>query len=107
MQVSGFDVDGSQRFAVIWGPEEADTWAMRVGLSPSAYQRAFQRYRDNGLRPTRVSAYDVDGDRRLGSIWTPFDEDDEWRAQYNLPAREYRGRYTRNRREGLKLQDIA
>lgn len=107
LQVSGFDVNGSQRFAVIWGPGEADTWVMRVGLSPSAYQQAFDRYRDNGLRPTRVSAYDVDGDRRFGSIWTPFDEDEEWRLYYGRDAGEYSTRYARNRRMGLKLQDIA
>lgn len=66
--VSGYVVNGEERFAAIWeqGRPKSDA---RFGLTPATFQQAFDELRPKGFAPTCVSAYTVNGAERFVTVW--------------------------------------
>ncbi|MBT9312835.1 hypothetical protein [Leptothoe kymatousa] len=55
--VSGYRVNGRDRYAAIWEKRSGSAWVARHGMSSSGYQSAFNNYVDDGYRLISVSGY--------------------------------------------------
>jgi len=62
VDVSGFSVGGESRYAAIWERRDDTRWEARHGLTPTAYQEAFDELRYQGYRLADVSGHAVPPD---------------------------------------------
>ncbi len=68
-QVSGYQSNGSQRYAAIWERSSGPAYIARHALSSSNYQAEMDNQVGTGHRPTAVSGFAVGGDTRFAAIW--------------------------------------
>jgi len=67
--VSGYSVNGSERYAAIWEKSSGSPWAARHGMDAATYQAEFNRLNASGYRLVLVSAFTVNGQDRFAAIW--------------------------------------
>lgn len=68
-QVSGYEVNGSARYAGIWRKESGPALATHHGMSGSDYQNKFEDYAEQGFRLTWVDGYNVGNQTYFAAIW--------------------------------------
>ncbi|HEX8392534.1 MAG TPA: C39 family peptidase [Longimicrobium sp.] len=55
---------------LLWaGPSAAQVWQSRYGMSPDAFQQAFDTLGPRGFVPAEIAALEVDGQVRYDAIW--------------------------------------
>jgi hypothetical protein len=69
VDVSGYSVNGQDRYAAIWVKTGGSAWVARHGLTSAQYQTAFNQYVGQGYRLVKVSGYSVNGQARYAAIW--------------------------------------
>ena len=66
--VSGYVVNGEERFAAIW-EHGRPVFDARFGLTPATLQQAFDELGPKGFAPTCVSAHVLNGAERFVAVW--------------------------------------
>ena len=69
IDVSGYFVNGEERYTGIWEQSPGPAWVGRHGLTAEDHQRAFDELTGQGFAPTVVCGYNVGGAARFASIW--------------------------------------
>ncbi|WP_199338648.1 serine hydrolase [Nostoc sp. FACHB-145] len=68
-KVSGYSLNGQDRYTALWEKSESGAWVARHGMSSVVYQDEFDRYFYQGYRPVWVNGYTVNGEDRYAAIW--------------------------------------
>jgi len=69
VQISGYGVGSTEKYAAIWEKSGGPIWAARHALDSAHYQYAFDDLFHSGYRPRRVSGFSVGGRDRYAGIW--------------------------------------
>ncbi|MHC5938286.1 serine hydrolase [Nostoc sp.] len=69
IKVSGYSLNGQDRYAALWEKSGSGAWIARHGMSSQAYQDEFERNFYQGYRPVWVNGYTVNGEDRYAAIW--------------------------------------
>lgn len=68
-QVSGYEANGSARYAAIWVKENGPDLAAHHGMTGADYQNKAEDYHDQGFRLTWVDGYNVGNQVYFAAIW--------------------------------------
>lgn len=69
VHVSGYTIDGQERFAGVWVKSAGPTWYGHHAMDAKQYEAALTDYKTKGFRPTQVSGYAIGGKPRFAAIW--------------------------------------
>ncbi len=69
LDVSGYSVNGEERYTGIWEQSPGPAWVARHGLTGEDHQRAFDEFTGQGFVPTVVCGYNTGGGARFASLW--------------------------------------
>ena len=100
--VSGYTVNGQERFAAIWQADNGPAFQARHNLSADAYQQTFDQLTGQGFRLTCVSGYTVNGEGRFAAIWQA-DNGPAFQARHNLSADAYQQTFDQLTGQGFRL----
>lgn len=100
-------VDGTVYLDGIWVKERRTRgWASRRGLSESGLRDALTDYEADGLRPSRINSYVVDGEVRYTAVWVT-DDGSDWALLVDSTSEEYSAAWSAHRDAGLRPADIS
>lgn len=68
-KVSGYSLNGQDRYAAIWEKSGSGAWVTNHGMTSQEYQDEFERYFYQGYRPVWINGYTVNGQDRYAAIW--------------------------------------
>jgi hypothetical protein len=85
IRISGYVVDGQDRFAAIWEQRSGPPWQARHGLTAAQYQQAFDELAAQGFRLVDLSGYGSGGEDRYAAIWEQR-SGPPWRARHGLTS---------------------
>jgi hypothetical protein len=103
--VSGYTVDGQDRYAAIWVQADGPAWQARHGLSAQQYQQTFDELLGQGFRPVHVSGYTVDGQDRYAAIWVA--DGAPFQARHGLTAQQYQQTFDELVNQGFRLTHVS
>ena len=83
VEVSGYTVNGSDRYAAIWDKTPSPGWSARHGMTSAQYQAEFDKHVGLGFRLVLVSGYEVNGQDRYAAIWSKAGGP-AWAARHGL-----------------------
>ena len=106
VDVSGYSVDGEDRYAAIWSKAAGPAWAARHGLTSSQFQAAFEDYVGQGYRLVDVSGYSVDGEDRYAAIWSKA-AGPAWAARHGLTSSQFQAAFEDYVGQGYRLVDVS
>jgi len=106
VQVSGYSVNGEERFAAIWEQVEGSSWQAHHGLNSAQYQQAFDQLLAEGYRLVQVSGYSVNGEERFAAIWEQRNGP-SWQARHGLSSVQYQQAFDQLLREGYRLVQVS
>lgn len=93
-------------FIAATAPALASEWVARHGLSPAAYQDAFEEYTGKGFRLVSVSGYDGGrGQARYAAVWKK-QAGPAWAARHGLTADQYQAAFNSFNQQGYRLSFI-
>ncbi|CAN5625973.1 hypothetical protein BH09CHL1_BH09CHL1_06750 [soil metagenome] len=69
VDISGFEIGGSARYAAIWDDTPKAYWITNHDLSADSYQSQFDENTAAGYAPIHVAGYGVAGQARYAGIW--------------------------------------
>lgn len=69
IDVSGYTVNGTVRFAAIWDKSSGGAWQARDNLTAQQYQETFDPLTREGYWVTDVSGYSMNGQAYFAAIW--------------------------------------
>ena len=104
--VSGYDVNGSARYAAIWRKTSGPAWQARHGLTSAQYQTAFDQLRARGFRPIVVDGYEVAGTVRYAAIFIQ-DSSVPWVARHGLTSAQYQAQFDALVAQGYRLRFVS
>jgi len=87
-------------------PDPGMTWEERRDLTPAQYEARNREFREAGLRPIDVEAYDAPGGIRYAGVWVTNVEGIDWRAEPVLTDEEYGDLFRDRREDGFRLMDM-
>jgi hypothetical protein len=102
VDVSGYSVNGEERYAAIWELSSGPTWVARHGLSNAGYQAAFDQFVGQGYRLIHVSGYEVGGEDRYAAIWEQS-SGPVWVAKHGLSSSAYQAAFDDLVGQGFRL----
>jgi len=106
VSVSGYEVDGQDRYAAIFEQREGPAFAARHGLSSDQYQQAFDELVGQGFRPVQVSGYSVNGEARFAAIFEQGDGP-AFAARHGLSSDQYQQAFDELLSEGFRLVRVS
>ncbi len=106
VDVSGYTVDGQDRYAAIWEQGAGPGWQARHGLTADAYQRAFDELAGQGYRLVDVSGYGSNGQDRYAAIWEQS-PGPAWQARHGLTADAYQRTFDELAAQGYRLRRVS
>ncbi|MEH1896820.1 MAG: hypothetical protein V7K94_16280 [Nostoc sp.] len=106
VDVSGYDINGQDRYAAIWVKSRGPAWQARHGLTSSQYQATFDKLVGQGYRLVHVSGYSVNGQDRYAAIWEKSDGP-AWQARHGLTSAQYQATFDKLVGEGYRLVDVS
>ncbi|MEH2138821.1 hypothetical protein [Nostoc sp.] len=106
VHVSGYDVNGQDRYAAIWEKSDGPAWEARHGLTSAQYQATFDKLVGEGYRLVDVSGYDVNGQDRYAAIWVKSGGP-AWQARHGLTSAQYQATFDKLVGEGYRLVDVS
>lgn len=83
----------------------AAAWQARHGLTPAAYQAAFDTFAKQGYRLTEVSGYADGNQPRYAGIWEKT-AGPPWAARHGLSAAQYQAEFDKFAKDGFRLKEI-
>ncbi|OYD99349.1 hypothetical protein CDG77_01385 [Nostoc sp. 'Peltigera membranacea cyanobiont' 213] len=106
VRVSGYSVNGQDRYAAIWEKSDGPAWQARHGLTSAQYQATFDKLVGEGYRLVDVSGYDVNGQDRYAAIWVKSGGP-AWEARHGLTSAQYQATFDKLVGEGYRLVDVS
>ncbi|AFY34989.1 hypothetical protein [Calothrix sp. PCC 7507] len=106
VDVSGYDVNGQDRYAAIWVKSGGPAWVARHGLTSAQYQAAFDQFVGQGYRLVKVSGYNVNGQDRYAAIWDKSNSP-AWVARHGLTSAQYQAAFDQFVGQGYRLVDVS
>jgi hypothetical protein len=106
VDVSGYEVNGQDRYAAIWVKSSGTPWVARHGLTSTQYQAAFDQFVGQGYRLVKVSGYSVNGDDRYAAIWDKSGGS-AWVARHGLTSAQYQAAFDQYVAQGYRLVDVS
>jgi|GEM_PF-1737928 len=103
--VSGYTVNGQERFAAIWEADGGPAFQARHNLTAEQYQQTFDQLVGQGFRLTCVSGYSVGGQERFAAIWVA-DGGPAFQARHNLTAEQYQQTFDQLVGQGFRLRFV-
>jgi hypothetical protein len=100
--VSGYSVNGQDRYAAIWTHGPGDAFVARHGLTSAQYQEEFDDLTSQGFQLTTVSGYDVGGGARYAAIFERTSPQPAWQARHGLTADQYQWAFDDLRATGYR-----
>jgi CubicO group peptidase (beta-lactamase class C family) len=105
--VDAYPVGGRLRYSMVW---ERDTdgrqWAELRNLTSDEYHRAWERYRDQGLRPHDIEGYLTPSGPRFAGIWLENRDNLAWSSRRNLTGQQYAEFFKTQRAAGRRPVDL-
>jgi hypothetical protein len=105
-QVSGYSVNGQERFAAIWDKSSTSAWVARHGLTSAQYQAEFNKNIAQGYRLAQVNGYSVNGQERYAAIWDKSSTS-AWVARHGLTSAQYQAEFNKNVAQGYHLAQVS
>ncbi|AFY91960.1 hypothetical protein [Chamaesiphon minutus] len=106
VQVSGYGVNGQDRYAAIWDKSPSTAWVARHGLTSAQYQAEFDKYVAQGYRLVQVSGYGVNGQDRYAAIWDKSPST-AWVARHGLTSAQYQAEFDKYVAQGYHLINVS
>lgn len=107
IDVDGYAFGSGTRYSMIW---QANTdnrgWAERRDLTDAQYHDYWVQYKDAGMRPLDVEAYNLGGNLRFAGIWVQNKEGIAWSSHRGLTSAEFGTLFTEKVNAGFRLSDI-
>ncbi len=88
IEVSGYGVNGKDRYAAIWDKSPSTAWVARHGMTSAQYQAEFDKYVAQGYRLVQVSGYGVNGQDYYAAIWDKSPST-AWVARHGMTSAQY------------------
>jgi len=104
--VSGYTINGQERFAAIWEQDGGPAFVARHNLDAGQYQAAFDEFVGQGFRLRHVSGYTVNGQERFAAIWEQ-DGGPSFVARHNLTSSEYQAAFDEFVGQGFRLRHVS
>lgn len=105
-QVSGYTLQGADRYAAIWVRSPGASWVARHRMTSAEYQAAFDQYVGQGYRLVDVSGYARDGEANYAALWIQ-DAGPEFVARHGLTSDEYQAAFDGYVRDGFRLDLVS
>jgi hypothetical protein len=102
VEVSGYEVDGADRYAAIFEQRTGSAWIARHNLTSSQYQAEFDRLAGEGYRLAVVSGYSIGGQDRYAAIWEKSDGP-AWAARHGMNSSQYQQAFNELAAGGYRL----
>jgi hypothetical protein len=106
VDVSGYEVDGQDRYAAIFEQRPGPAFVARHGLTNQQYQAAFDEFVGQGFRLRRVSGYAVNGQDFYAAIWEA-DGGPSFAARHNLSNPDYQAAFDEFVGQGFRLRQVS
>jgi hypothetical protein len=104
--VSGYNVDGVDRYAAIWEQRDGPPLQARHGLTSAQYQQTFDTLGSQGFRLVHVSGYPINGEHRFAAIWEQR-AGPAFQARHDLTAEQYQAAFDDLVRQGFRLVRVS
>jgi Bacterial tandem repeat domain 1/Astacin (Peptidase family M12A) len=105
-QVSGYSVNGQERYAAIWDKSSTSAWTARHGMTSAQYQAEFNKNVAQGYRLAQVSGYSVNGQQRYAAIWDKSSTA-PWTARHGMRSAAYQAEFDKNVNQGYRLVQVS
>jgi cytochrome c biogenesis factor len=106
VQVSGYGVNGQDRYAAIWDKSPSTAWVARHGMTSAQYQSEFDKYVAQGYRLVQVSGYGVNGQDRYAAIWDKSPST-AWVARHGMTSAQYQAEFDKYIGQGYRLVQVS
>ncbi|WP_017651363.1 hypothetical protein, partial [Fortiea contorta] len=106
VDVSGYSVNGQDRYAAIWVKSGGAAWVARHGMSSAQYQAAFDQYVGQRYRLVDVSGYSVNGQDRYAAIWDKS-QSPAWVARHGMSSAQYQAAFDEYVGQGYRPVDVS
>ncbi|MHA6794354.1 serine hydrolase [Pseudonocardia bannensis] len=106
VKVSGFAVNGADRYVGVWQRRGGNEWQARHGISAEDYQAVVATLERQQLRPTHVSAFRL-GDRTLFSAIWEQEVGLPWIARHDLSSAAYQALFDELVDSGWRLRCVS
>jgi hypothetical protein len=106
IKVSGYTVNGQDRYTAIWDKSNSPAWVARHGLTSAQYQAAFDQFVSQGYRLVDVSGYEVNGQARYAAIWDKS-SGSAWVARHGLTSAQYQSNFDQLVKQGYRLVKVS
>lgn len=104
--VSGYQVNGQDRYAAIWEKRPSPAWAAKHGMSSTQYQQEFSRLVGQGYRVVWVEGWRAGKETRLAAIWEKS-QGPAWQARHQMLADNYQETFDQLQKEGYRLRVVS
>jgi Bacterial tandem repeat domain 1 len=106
VDVSGYPVDGHDRYAAIFEQREGPAFVARHGLTSAQYQQTFDELVGQGFRPVDVSGYEVGGQDRYAAIFEQR-PGPAFVARHGLTNAGYQAAFDQAVGQGFRLRKVS
>ena len=106
LHVSGYTVNGEDRYATIWEGSPGPAFVARHGLDAAAYQAEFDAQAAGGFRLVDVSGYNIGGTDYYAAIFEA-DPGGAWIARHGLDAGAYQADFDDLADQGYRLRVVS
>ena len=105
-EVSGYSINGQDRYAAIWDKSTGSAWTARHGMTSAQYQATFDQLVGQGYRLTSVSGYNVNGQDRYAAIWDKS-AGPAWIARHGMTSAQYQATFNKLVAQGYRLKEVS
>ena len=108
VQVCGYSAGNQALYAALFEkiPNGA-AWVARHGLSAAAYQTEFNKWTQQGYKPSDISAYTVNGQDLYAVIFDKVANAPAWVARHGLSANDYQVEFNKWTGQGYRLTIVS
>ena len=104
--MSGYIINGQDRYAAIWEKRSSPPWVARHGLTSTQYQQQFNELAAEGYRIAKVSGWRAGNEPHFAAIWEEVDGP-KWQARHQMLSDSYQEESDRLPTEGYRLRYVS
>jgi hypothetical protein len=106
VELVGYAVAGTVRYAAIWEDRDGPPWQVAHGLGPAEYQARTDALVAEGYRTIHVSGYALGDQDRYGALWEAC-APGAWAARHALSADAYQVEHDALAQQGLRPAQVS
>jgi len=99
--ISGYTVNGSERYVALFEKKAGPAWVAKHGLSSAAYQTNFTSLSRQGYQVSFISGYEVGGQIKYAAIWEK--KSTAYVARHGQTAAEFQKEFNTQTGNGYRL----